>query len=415
MTGKLRSSAFRKDVAKRYGRNLRLQHEQQLVSTHRGRVTSLCMDHIEGRFFLSTGADAAISVFDLSKWGSDGYMNGTGAPYNSFRPVAQAQRASGGRAGGHSASVVRAQWFSVDTGAFVSTSCDGCVFVWDTQIMKPAARWKPFPTIQCAHLSPSLGDSQSLLAIGSVDESRFKLVDIRTGSASHSFNSGPTTVLQWSPTCDVILASGGLDGTVRIWDIRKAGSGSAVTSLDRDNDTPMARRSFRPDYRHLRRRKKTAPNNFRHVEMDSIRSHGNAISGLSFTRDGHFMVSAGRDGKLQLWDLRANGHLMPRQFHRRANQSAIPISQSKTPISIHQDTNMAWVGYGQSIVAYSLETGGEPREVLAGHLNDVSALESIHDNMEFLSGGADGMILTWGMKGNSEDQRRRKSKRKRVL
>lgn len=385
----------------------------QIVSPHRKSISTLNMDRTEGRFLLAGSSDATISIYDLSPWGREPSHGAhqVGNPYNQgscpttmsvHKPVAQSSRSTSNEPG-HSASIVRAEWYPFDTGAFVSASSDGALVVWDTQAMQPVAQWQPFPnSISSFHLSQSTGPSESLLVVASKDDATIKLVDLRTGSASHTLtgHSRGVTTVQWCPATtrgddsqysnsyvgDVVLASGSLDGTIRLWDIRKAGSRATICTLDQEASSPFPLRAFQSDYRHLRVKKQgiKGPNSYQHNNARGVSSHSGPVTAISFTPDGQFLVSCGSK-RLQLWDLRSRGHLVTRHFDGSMQPPLLVVDRH------------VWMACGNmTIGAFSLEQGGPPYQILDGHLGKVTALESSFDSQQLISGGADGMILVWG-------------------
>ena len=400
--------AFWNEVAVQKSR-LSLLDSPQVASPHKGEIPALMIDRIEGRFLLCGASDATVSIFDLSKWGTDRHLRGGSGEHDTHRPVARSVRVPYGDPmevpHGHSHSIVAVQWYPIDTGAFLSACANGSVLVWDTSVMKPVVRWTPFPSIRCMHMSTSTGRSESLLGVGSADESFVRLVDVRSGASSHSFvgHQGGVSCVQWSPVCDVILASGGLDGTIRLWDIRKSGSRSCVTVLDRDQsfDSTTQGRGYDSSYSHLSRKPKCSPNYYLHDESNATLSHRGAVSALSFCADGTSLVSTGMDGKLQVWDLRGNGHVLPLNFSssQKTNQSAVSRSRAQVPLVLQECGNkgtVAWVGHGAKVLGYSLQKGGRPVQVLEGHMHTVTALERVDHSMRLLSAAMDGMILEWG-------------------
>jgi DNA excision repair protein ERCC-8 len=86
--------------------------------------------------------------------------------------------------------------------------------------------------------------------------------------------------VRWSPKQPYLLASGGSDGTVRLWDVRRGKA--CLASLDQHNTASREKGGWL-----------TSTN----------RAHGGVVNGLEFTSDGLHLVSIGHDEKMLVWDL----------------------------------------------------------------------------------------------------------------
>lgn len=378
--------------------DLTLFHDYQICAPHSKAISSLHMDKTEARFLLAGSKDATVSIYDLTKWGRQlDHNNRT----NLYKPVAQSLR-SPVNSHGHATSIVRAEWYPFDTGAFVSASTDGTLLVWDTQAMQSVVHWHPFPdsALSCLATSTSEGRSESLVAIGSQNEAMLKLLDLRSGAAMHSLvgHTRGITSVAWSPVSDVVLASGSLDGTIRLWDIRQAGSRACLMTLDRDETSPYPLKPCQADYRHLRRRTKTVGPNTYANDQNHVMSHSGPVTAVSFTHNGRYLMSCGaaaskKQQQLQMWDLSSRGNLMTRQF----------AGLLRPPLLVMDDNDdKCVVASGNTICSYAMSGGGPPTQVLEGHLGRVTALESFLQLV--ISGGEDGMILAWGPKSWQQRQ-----------
>lgn len=115
-----------------------------------------------------------------------------------------------------------------------------------------------------------------------------RLVDLRSGAKTHSLagHHGALLAAAWSPTQEHILASGGVDGTVRVWDIRKSSGSLGVLNLEDSTGilgTDGSGRSARG--------------------RESGKAHMAAVNGLTWSEDGTYLVSAGHDDRVRVWEI----------------------------------------------------------------------------------------------------------------
>lgn len=128
-----------------------------------------------------------------------------------------------------------------------------------------------------------------------------RLVDLRTNSAVQSLvapgqisGGGAVFSLAWSPRHEHVLASGTLDGAVRIWDIRRASA--LLGLLDQEDSLGIfARSSGSGGHVH-------ATNPWDRGFRVSAKAHTGPVNGLTWTDDGAYIVSAGHDRRIRVWD-----------------------------------------------------------------------------------------------------------------
>lgn len=114
-----------------------------------------------------------------------------------------------------------------------------------------------------------------------------RLVDLHSGASTHSLagHHGAVLAVSWSPTKEHILASGGVDGTVRLWDIRK--SSGALGVLDLEDSMGIVGTDGMGENSRSRH---------------SGRAHSATVNGLTWTEDGLYLISAGHDDRVRVWD-----------------------------------------------------------------------------------------------------------------
>lgn len=474
----------------------------------------------------SSGGDCTIALYDLSYFGSDGYLyqqqqstynnitsqsstSGSSLSSVTHRPIAKSikhqsnttsiEEDASAVPSGHKHPLLGCKWYPGDVKQmFVSASISGEILIWDVSNFVPVFATyahiytgisrgnkidnddndggKTVAPLQCMDIPKtpeSCPNGNALLALGLGSSGRgvIQLCDaFRGGSATHELvghNGGVNSVL-WDPYHPFRLASGGDDCTIRLWDIRKAGSAACLGILNRENEMfsgggDVSSVNDDDDYSTAIRKKQRASlstvNNIR--TASGIESHGTPVTALAFAPGGDNLVSTGLDGKIQHWDLRPDscfvssidaittgksradpsvatgGRLYPTSFtdgssksnhkasskrhryfphHNKPSLAIIQNGSRSTTTLLSTSTSNNNVSRGQ-ITGYSLfgRRGKEPGccdFTLNGHLSDVTCLlpitstwdslsvnsRSINTNhtVSFLTGGLDGMVLSWG-------------------
>ena len=493
-----------------------------LSTTKRIHSLDRCVESLDvhpsqsSRYLLTGSRDGILSVYDLSKSGAEkplslqqrsSHERRQRHQYDSdeprstavHKPVARSnatprfdEYAPSGTAsiGVRLGAVICSRWYSIDTGAFISAHTAGSIVIWDTNEMTPVIRVDPFAfegggdsygrchrnrprsmddttsrtssnmALSCMDLSSTM---PNLVSTGSLRSPLVKLVDIRTGAASHTLighgKSSGICSLQWSPTAPHVLASGCSMGVVRLWDIRKAGRNAwLLECFEPEQPAPSLHVSnaYYPDLSHLANAKKNqqdvtprfspsktkqkfssktkrlgsagtarAPNDYSQSDQSKfVRSHEGAVDALAFDPSGQFLVSHGKgDLSLKAWDLRDAGQLIPRRYpvSRGAGFNTTKLRIAKqNRFDRSNDSTMIWISQDTRLSAFSLHEGGQAQYRLQGHLKSIRDFfvlppdASLHG--ELFTSAADGLILAWHptivkdaeAPGNDDQRKRRR-------
>lgn len=174
----------------------------------------------------------------------------------------------------------------------MSTSFDRSLKLWSTTEMTVSASFPINSTIY-SHATSPIADH--LLVACATQHSSVRLVDLKSGSALQSLaaHGGAVLAVAWSPRHEHVLASGHMDGKVRIWDVRRAGG--VIAMLDQEDSLGVTHR-----FQHTLASGQSWKAS-RHSRA-SARAHDDAVNGLYWTDDGKYLVSAGLDRRIQVWD-----------------------------------------------------------------------------------------------------------------
>ena len=364
------------------------------------------------RRYLLTGDNqpGVLSIYDLQQ-----QQTTTASHQSTLLPLQQAwpQR---------NRSIVSCRWYPTDTGMFFAAARSGTFQIWDTNEMEPVLECRPFqydhggsPGLCCMEVSPNKS-----AAVGSPTCRLVKLIDVRTGASSHSLsghsNKGVCD-LAWSTACPHVLASAGMDGRVILWDVRKATGCLQVLDADQRADSYVSQ-PYYPDLRHLRRRRRRQVKQPQHYTTTTTTTrlplaHSGACVGVAFDPTGHFLVSAGGNGDLRVWDLRSSSACqIPRRF--MSSRGAKPVDPSylgRVPLVLQGDA--IWTRRGPDLCSYSLQQGGAPQNVLKGHMGAVATIAEIGTG-QLVSSSSDGLLLLWGPASGSKSTKSSRLGKRRI-
>ncbi|EPS68342.1 hypothetical protein M569_06428, partial [Genlisea aurea] len=412
--GIIRPNLFRSFICKSRVSSIDLSNHKEIVSSHRGSINSLQIDLTEGRYLLAGSADATVAVYDI-QCATDHEAGGLIAKHRSLFVIGRQHEH------GHEFAVSSAIWYPVDTGLFVTGSYDRNVNVWDTNTNQMVMNFKMPGKVYRTAMS-SIAKSHMLIATGTED-AEVRLCDIASGASTHTLSGHLDGVmsLDWSTSCEWVLVSGSCDGAIRFWDIRRAGCFRVLdqmrTQLGRrppllahpkagrvydlsclfcaevfffnekklnvSTSTPRATVSASAQVKVTKRKS--------HPGMLSVHDrstgHYGVVTGLKMTEDGMYLLSAGSDSRLRMWDMDSGCNTL-------VNYGAIRFpSRKPIQMAVTEDSSFVFVpclaGISQS---FDVSSGKTVRS-FRGHYDCVNCC--CYNAQDQASRGNDREILVW--------------------
>lgn len=412
-SGKLRPNSFINSIRSNRASSLQLSNHKEIVSPHRGSINSLQVDLTEGRYLLSGASDASLAVYDIQH-ATEFEGGGLIAKHKPILLVDKQHQ------NGHKYAISTAIWYPVDTGLFVTGSYDHHINVWDTNTTQVVMDFKMPGKVYRTAMS-SLATSHMLIAAATEDV-QVRLCDMASGAFAHTLSGHRDGVMsvEWSTSSEWILMTGGCDGAIRFWDIRRAGCFSVLDQshsqlgrrpplLDRSTNKESA--STSKSSSRAPQKKVTSGNGSKHSgsskvlkhakgsvkqrlhpgllsSQDRATAHYGAVTGLKTTEDGMYLLSAGSDSRLRLWDIQSGCNtLVHYEIMRLQSSKAIQLA-------VTQDSSIVFLPCMTSVKAFDVWSG-KTNMTLQGHYEYVNCCwYSTHDQ-ELYTGGNDRQILIW--------------------
>lgn len=285
------------------------------IFAHKDGVNTLDLDHKNGRFMVSGGADAGIALWDLEKRTTD--LNHTHKP--------RAALTRGGHRLAHTREISTLSiWpFDPDPRAIITTSADETLklmalkesSIVPVQTFDLAA--KPY-----SHAVSSIQSMNPTVAVGT-SSNAVRLIDLRTGLATQSLlgHAGSVLSVAWSPKHEHVLASASADNRVLLHDIRRGGRGSVFGSLDLDD--PIGVLGSRID-----------SYGGRDALDVNARAHNGPVNAVRWTEDGYYIITAGHDDRVRIWNADKGSneliHFGPRIRNSRFSEMPLLLPPANT-------------------------------------------------------------------------------------
>lgn len=407
--GELRARRFEAAARACRTASLALSNRKEFVTPHHGAVNSLQVDLTEARYLLSGASDGSAAVFDV--WNATEYETGFIAKHRNILLVDKQHQ------NGHKFAISAAVWYPVDTGLFVTASFDQFVKVWDTNSTQVVMEFKMPGKVYTAAMSP-IATTHVLIATGSADV-QVRLCDIASGAFTHTLSGHRDGImsLEWSASSEWILMSGGCDGAIRFWDIRRAGCFRVLdqsrsqlgkrplvkSALYKDHTdslgpSPSARRRTgiskksssalrkiqNPTHGHMQQRLHPGLSS----SQNRATAHYGAVTGLRTTADGMYLLSSGSDSRLRLWDIDSGCNTLV-NFEAMRLQTGKPLQ-----LAVTEDPSLVFVPCMASIKAYNLWSG-KTFQTFRGHYELVNCCYYSEQDQELYTGSNDRQILVW--------------------
>ncbi|KXS20237.1 WD40 repeat-like protein [Gonapodya prolifera JEL478] len=277
----------------------------QFARVHARAVHAMDWEKVEWRYLLTASADPSIAIWDCSPTtldpergqgatGTSGRGNSVTLPRNgaaagtsqsSTAPTTRLYPLTTTPPSSHSAAITSVLWWPVDTGMFLSSGMDGWVKAWDTEEIRVVRGWEVGERCWSCDVGGGAGEG-GMPVVAVALPTCIRLLDLRTPTPVHTLlgHTAPVHTVSWSPRTSHVLASGGADGSVRLWDVRKGRACVAV--LDRRDEDGWAGAPGDPAAR------------------AQGGAHDGTVNGLVWWDDGSRLVSTGTDECVRLWDVR---------------------------------------------------------------------------------------------------------------
>lgn len=221
-------------------------------------------------------------------------------------------------------------------------------------------------------------------------------MDLHSGSTTHTLaghHSGAVLSVAWSPKDEHILASGGMDGTIRLWDVRR--SAGCLGVLDAEDGVGIvgydgSGQGARPRLRGT--------------------AHAGPVNGLVWTNDARHLVSTGHDEKIHVWDCHTGANTFATFgpiIRNRTVSGVVPMIVPKSLTKVGED--VLFYPSEKEILMFELFEGRLIKKLKAPSLltssksgigdrnirERVTALAWRPHDVEMFSAHGDGSIRAW--------------------
>jgi DNA excision repair protein ERCC-8 len=157
--------------------SLDLSTHCEIHSGHNGPIHTMAVDNLESRYVLTGGNDCKISFYDLNAREKSDLRTLVPSVEDVYKIYPQASTTRS-ETTGHNFAVSSVEWFPIDLGAFISSSFDEKLNIWDTENMEIAGTFGLHSKIHMATMHPK--GIHNIVACGTASAG-IRLCDLNTG------------------------------------------------------------------------------------------------------------------------------------------------------------------------------------------------------------------------------------------
>ncbi|KAM0826479.1 hypothetical protein ACQ4PT_068850 [Festuca glaucescens] len=246
--------------------------------------------------------------------------------------------------------------------------------------------------VYSAAMSP-IATTHMLIATGSADV-QVRLCDIASGAFTHTLSGHHDGImsLEWSTSSEWILMSGGCDGAIRFWDIRRAGCFLVLDQLWSQQGRRPPFLDSTIDKQDQKNLTSSPPSKSNSVQQrtGSRKKHSKALHRSQTLIRGHTQqrVHPGSDSRLRIWDIDSGCNTL-------VNFEAMRLHPSKPlQLAVTDDPSLVFVPCMGSIKAYNMWSG-TTFQTFRGHYDHVNCCYYNSQDQELYTGSNDRQILLW--------------------
>ncbi|KAH9606184.1 hypothetical protein KSS87_009514 [Heliosperma pusillum] len=405
--GKQRPNSFSRRFNSRRISSLQLSNFKEFISPHRGAVNSLQVDLTEGRYLLSAASDASAAVFDVQR-PSEFEGNGLLAKHKCIFLIDKQHEQ------GHKYAISSATWYPIDTGLFITGSYDHHINVWDTNSTQVVINFKMPGKVYKTSMSP-VATTHMLIAAGTEDV-QVRLCDIASGAFAHTLSGHRVGIFgpfpppltdsssihflynsRFTTFCLMKLMGAMFRDTEQNSSANSRGHQKKLAS---ENGTKISTMSKTGTQQKGYVKQRVHPGMI--SSKDRATAHYGAVTGLKTTEDGMYLLSAGSDSRLRLWDIESGCNTL-------VNFETARLQNSKgIQLAIAQDASLVFAPCMTSVKAFDLWSG-QTSQTFRGHYECVNCCWFAAQDQELYTGGNDRQILAWSPPKSSHDERDERS------